>query len=163
MSTLIVRLSLSSHPQEWQATSQINLVAQERASQTHHLLEKIIATAATAAGYDPRYNDNIDVFFSTTTDTILVEVKSCWDLNLHTQFRRGVSQLFEYKYVYSEELGDNVIPVLLLETRPVARNAWLLDYAKHIGIFVAWKKLSEECLESSMEIPATMDKLVRKC
>ena len=145
------------------SVSQTNLVAQERASQAHHLLEKIMAAAATAAGFEPKFNDNIDMFFSTTKGTILAEMKSCWELNLHTQFRRGVSQLFEYEYVYSEMLRPKVIRVMILEIKPTRRNAWLLDYAKHLGILIAWKNESADLLESSMDIPQSLSNIITKC
>lgn len=39
--------------------------------------------------------ENTDVYFDTTSISVIAEIKGCWELNLHTQFRRAVSQLFE--------------------------------------------------------------------
>ena len=41
----------------------IDLVARERANQSHHLLEEITASAIKAEGFSPQYNEHIDMYF----------------------------------------------------------------------------------------------------
>ena len=81
----------------------IDEVARERASASHQTLERLLAQAATVRGYAPKFNANIDMFFDTSEGTVLAEIKSCNQTNLHSQVRRGVSQLLEYRYVYCAE------------------------------------------------------------
>ena len=59
-------------------------------------------------------NANIDMFFDVGEETVLAEMKSCTDSNFHSQLRKGVSQLFEYRYLYKSQLQAKVILLLLM-------------------------------------------------
>jgi len=122
-----------------------------------------MAMAAEGRGYAPQYNEQIDLFFFTEDETILAEMKSCHQNNLHAQVCRGISQLFEYKYVYAAQLGDNVLCVLcvlVLESRPSERQRWLMDYVKSLGILLVWGARNEDRLETEMEVPQSLDGVV---
>lgn len=98
----------------------IDQVARERANRSHLALEQLLATAARAKLYQPQCNQNIDLHFVTSDGSVLAEVKSCHDWNLHSQVRRGISQLFEYRYAYRSELGGQVDLLLVVESTPKA-------------------------------------------
>ena len=139
----------------------INLVARERANQSHHLLERITADAARDLDYEPRYNDNIDLYFETPHGMVLAEMKSCDSKSVHSQVRKGVSQLYEYRYIYHDILGDDPALALIVETKPPRDKAWLIDYLASLGIVLAWKKPWEEVLVSSAQIPDALNGIIR--
>lgn len=144
-------------------TTQTNPVALERANSAHHRIEKLLVELARNAGFSPKYNENIDVYFKASTSHVLAEVKSCYELNLHTQFRRGIGQLFEYEFVYQKMLGDDIVKLLVLEMPPPSRLAWLLKFAKHLGITIVWVSENGDTLESSMDVPESLVNIVKKC
>ena len=85
-------------------------------------------------------------------------MKSCHRGNLHSQVRRGVSQLFEYQFVYRERLGKDVIPVLIIETQPTREHRWLIEYTESIGILLAWE--DENRLVTTANIPTALSGVV---
>ena len=137
-----------------------NEVARERASKSHLELERLAAAAAQRQGYDPRCNNNIDMYFKTPAGTVLAEMKSCHERNLHSQIRRGVGQLLEYQFVYGTLLGEPVAPLLVIETRPPGEKAWLVDYLRTLGITLAWKEPRGTRLLTTTAIPALLTGLV---
>ncbi len=58
----------------------VNLVARERANQSHHAIEKALADKIKQKGYVPKFNDHIDMFY--TCDFRLC---NCGGQELHTQ------------------------------------------------------------------------------
>jgi hypothetical protein len=70
--------------------------------------------------------------------SVVAEVKSCNQGNIHSQIRRGVSQLLEYRYVYRDDLIEPIHLLLVLEVEPRSDKRWLIDYLQSIGITVAW-------------------------
>jgi hypothetical protein len=139
------------------------VVARERANQAHHNLERIMAAAAERQGWEPQFNEQVDLFFETAWSTVLAEMKSCCETNVHAQVRRGISQLFEYEFVYSETLGEDVAEVLVLEVRPRDSQAWILDYVEYLGITLIWKNETDNRLETAMAIPDALSGVVSSC
>jgi hypothetical protein len=140
------------------AAAVIDLVARERASRAHWQLEKILSDSARARGYNPQDNNQIDMHFETPTAVVLAEMKSCYRRNLRSQVRRGISQLFEYRFLYREVLGENIIPILVLETRPTGRQSWLIDYLGSLGILLAWEDSGR--ILATAAIPAGLEGVV---
>lgn len=138
----------------------IDQVARERASRAHHEMEKLLAAAARARGYQPLCNDNIDLYFSTPAGAVLAEIKSCHERNLHSQIRRGVSQLLEYRFVYRKELGDPVTLVLVIETGLTGGKEWLADFLRSLDILLAWQSPDGTGLVTETTIPVSLDKVV---
>jgi len=132
----------------------VDLVARERANRSHFLLERIAARLARRAGYKPRYNNCIDLYWRAGNLTFLAEMKSCHRGNMHAQVRRGISQLLEYRYVFRSILGDDVQMVLILETEPSLELNWLTAYMLSIGIMLAWKEASSEVIRTACPVPA---------
>lgn len=142
------------------ATITTDPVALERANLAHHRLEELTAAALRALGRDPLFNEHIDLYVVAGGPAILTEMKSCQRNNLHAQVRRGISQLLEYRYVYRTVLGQQVVPLLILETRPASEQMWLLDYAGTLGIVIAWKEATADRLVSTATLPAALGGLV---
>jgi hypothetical protein len=145
------------------ATTQANPVALERANAAHYRVEKLLVELARSAGFSPKFNENIDLYFEASTKHVLAEVKSCHELNLHSQFRRGIAQLFEYEFVHRNLLGNNIVKLLVLEMQPPTRLGWLTNFAQHLGITIAWLSEDGTSLESSMEICESLGQILTKC
>jgi hypothetical protein len=142
------------------ATAVIDLVARERASKAHWLLEKALSDSARARGYNPQDNNQIDMHFETPTAVVLAEMKSCHRRNLRSQVRRGISQLFEYRFLYREVLGENIILILVLETQPTGRQSWLIDYLDSLKILLAWQEKGRNQIVTTAAIPSGLDGVV---
>jgi hypothetical protein len=138
----------------------VDEVARERASASHQTLERLLAQAATVRGYAPKFNANIDMFFDTSEGTVLAEIKSCNQTNLHSQVRRGVSQLLEYRYVYCAELTAPVSLLLAIETPPSVRRQWLIQYLESIAIVLAWREQTGGRLVTTATIPTALGGLL---
>ncbi len=139
---------------------EINYVAHERAGRAHQFLERLMAEAAASKGYVALNNENIDLYFETPTGTVLAEVKSCHGNNVHSQIRRGISQLFEYRYYYREVLGENVTMVLVLEMPPPGDKAWLFDFLRYLDIIPVWKEPEGTRVITGATIPESLRGLV---
>jgi hypothetical protein len=143
-------------------TVSIDLVAHERANLSHFSLEKHLADLAKAKGLTPKYNQNIDLYFKKGNSCVLVEVKSCTDDNFHSQIRKAISQLFEYRFVYKELLGSDVTMLLLMETAPPKEKTWLVDYAFSLGILVAWTQAATDAIVTTNPPPKSLAGFVRR-
>lgn len=141
-------------------TALIDLVARERASKAHHMLEKLTAEAARSLKYDPKYNEHIDMYFDTPHGTVLAEIKSANGRNYHSQIRKGVSQLFEYRFVYGAVVGTSPTLVLVMETHPQRSKDWLADYLDSLDITLAWKDPASSKLVSTRSIPPALKGIV---
>lgn len=137
-----------------------NEVARERATRAHLAIERITAAAARVRGYEPRSTDNIDMYFQTEAATVLAEMKSCHEKNLHAQVRRGVSQLLEYRYTSRNILREQVTLLLVIETRPSREKDWLVDCLRSLGIVLAWKDPGGSRLLTTTAIPRSLTGVV---
>ena len=90
-----------------------------------------------------------DLYFETPHGVVLAEMKSCDNKNVHSQVRKGVSQLFEYRYVYEDMVGRNPALILVIEAELPRNKAWLLEYLSSLGITLAWKVTQENTVVSS--------------
>jgi hypothetical protein len=142
------------------ATANIDLVARERASQSHYMLEKLLVAAAKAQSLAPKFNQNVDIYFETASGTVLAEVKSCTDNNFHSQLRKGISQLFEYRFLYQAVLGTEVTMLLLMEAIPPHDKSWLVDYVLSLGIILAWKDSRTQTIVSTHSLPPSLSGIV---
>jgi len=138
----------------------VDEVARERASMSHQALERLLAQAASAVGYAPQANAHIDLYFQMADGSILGEVKSCHQNNLHSQVRRGVSQLLEYRFVYSDELVSPVSLLLVIETPPSARQQWLAEFLESLVITLCWREPNQDRLITTATIPPALAGLI---
>lgn len=144
------------------AAAQIDLIARERASLSHFKLEELLAKIAKRKGLEPKYNQNIDLFFKRGNRCILVEIKSCMDSNFHSQLRKAVGQLLEYQFVYRKLLGPSITKLILMETAPPKEKIWLLEYARSLGILVAWADYATKEIVTICTPPTCLAGFVRR-
>ncbi len=124
----------------------------ERANEVHERLRSALATRIRQLGALPTYNKYIDLAARIDDHDFLIEVKSSG--NPRAQVRRGLSQLYEYKYLQC--LPDAVL-VLFLEKPLTGESTWMLNYLiKDRGILVVWDNKNEELFtteEGIRELP----------
>lgn len=141
-------------------TATINLVARERANKSHFMLEEILANLAKQQSFSPKSNQSIDLFFETGHGTVLAEIKSCTDNNFHSQVRKGVSQLFEYRFLNKSLFSSDVTMLLLVETVPPKEKMWLVEYLSSLGIILAWKEASARAIATTCSLPLSLSGIV---
>ena len=139
-----------------------NAVARERASAAHYSIERLLVDAAIRADRDPRSTVNIDAYFAADEGSFLAEVKSCHVQNIHSQIRRGISQLLEYEHLFGDYVGRPIAKMLVLEMRPSGSKAWLINYLTALGIFVCWRSPDGSRIQSTVAIPAALTQIVHE-
>jgi hypothetical protein len=114
----------------------VNAAANERAANSHRILTNLVATQIRGVGAIPRRNRFIDLLARIENKVYLFEMKSTTDRNYHAQIRRGISQLFEYRYI--QHIPAPIL-VLVTEQRPPRALRWIVDYlVDSLGILLAW-------------------------
>ena len=135
----------------------IDLVLRERANQSHHAIEKALAAKIRRHGHEPKANAHIDLFFATDDGSVIVEVKSCTEGNFHSQVRKGISQLLEYRFVYADQIPAPIHLALALESEPSPATSWLVQYLASLDISVAWLDRDSSRLITSGKFPKLLD------
>lgn len=81
-----------------------------------------------ALGAQPQENDHIDLFAKIPGDgSFIFEMKSGGD-SLLEQIRKGLSQLYEYRYRYQEIINDNHVSLCLVLPENPTNIPWVTDY-----------------------------------
>lgn len=106
-----------------QARSEQTRALREKANRAHARIVKLLSSTAQAKGFEP--TDNIYVDLCLREVPLIVEVKSCDKQNILVQIRRGISQLYEYRY--RSGIKDALL-CLALEEEPSGQDAWLVGY-----------------------------------
>lgn len=108
----------------------------ERANDSHRVLTNLVAGRIRSAGGIPRCNDLVDLAAKLAGMSFIFEVKSTTTHNARTQIRKGISQLYEYRYL---QRAPDAKLVLVVEN-PLGKDlAWMADYiANDRGIFLVW-------------------------
>lgn len=79
-------------------------------------------------GAKPKENDHIDLYAKIPSDgTFIFEMKSGGDSILE-QIRKGLSQLYEYRYRYKEIIADEHISLCLVLPENPATIPWITEY-----------------------------------
>ena len=97
----------------------------EKANLAHREIVKLLADRMRAQGMIPESNIFIDLA-SRSQKKMLFEIKSCRPENLLSQVRKGISQLYEYRYRHNDLAQAKL--VLALESRPTEPLDWLVNY-----------------------------------
>lgn len=114
----------------------VDQASQERAVNSHETLVNLMAERLRQRGMVPKANRYVDLSARWQTDDFLFEMKSTTDTNLHGQVRRGLSQLYEYRYIQNVPAAKLV---LVLENPLPRRFSWMGDYlTKDRGILLVW-------------------------
>lgn len=103
----------------------VDQARRERAENSHQMLTDLVAARLRAASAIPKANRYIDLAAKVSGENFLFEMKSTTDTNTQAQVRRGLSQLYEYRYL---QQIDRAKLVLVVE-RPLPRTLnWMADY-----------------------------------
>ncbi len=108
----------------------------DRANSAHEKLVNLVADRIKRANSIPKSNPLVDLAARVGTERYIFEMKSTTDGNARSQIRRGVSQLYEYRYL--QNLPDAKL-VLVIEN-PLSSNLdWYKDYLfKDREILMIW-------------------------
>lgn len=103
----------------------ISDVSRERADNAHRRLVNLVASRLSTIGVVPRYNQLIDLAAKVNDRPFIFEMKSLTRRNARHQLRRGLGQLYEYRY--HQELSDAIL-VLVIETKLPPEYEWMITY-----------------------------------
>ncbi|MDD3773160.1 MAG: hypothetical protein PHC38_10965 [Weeksellaceae bacterium] len=96
----------------------------ERASNSHVTLVNLIARRIREIGGIPKSNQLIDLAVRLDQDYIF-EMKSTNNKNSRSQIRKGISQLYEYRYLQNKPQAKLI---LVIENPLNIDQSWMLDY-----------------------------------
>jgi hypothetical protein len=117
-------------------TYYIDQAKRERATTSHETLVKLMAERLRQRGAMPKANRYIDLSVRWGDADYLFEMKSTTDDNPHAQIRRGLSQLYEYRYIQNVKKAKLV---LVIENPLPKENRWMEDYLIHDrGVLLVW-------------------------
>jgi hypothetical protein len=118
---------------------ELTRIRRQKSNLSHKLILQQLEEYLESKGCDPLENDHIDLFAQIPGDgKFLFEVKSTSNTNLLSQTRKGVSQLYEYRFRYQEEIGYDVSLCLVFPNKPDEID-WIEDYVcKDRGIGIIW-------------------------
>lgn len=111
------------------ADPEITKIKRQRSNLSHKLILQELDEYLRTLGANPLENEHIDLFAQIPNDgKYLFEVKSLSiDDNLLSQTRKGLSQLYEYRFRYQEDIGYDVVLCLVYSKEP-KEIAWLQKY-----------------------------------
>ena len=125
--------------------------ALDRSAKAHRKLVNLVAKRIIEVGRLPKSNQLIDLAVNIEKDFIF-EMKSSNENNVRDQARKGLSQLYEYRYIQNK---PNATLVLVLE-KPISKtNKWMIDYLENDrDVLLVWDGNNE-----LFSTPATKEKL----
>ncbi len=108
----------------------------DRADNAHRHLVNMVASRIKQADSIPRHNNLIDLATRYEEFDFIFEMKSITNRNAKDQIRKGVSQLYEYRFL--QNLPDAKL-ILVIETLPPIEFEWMIDYLEaDRNINVVW-------------------------
>jgi hypothetical protein len=110
------------------ADPELTRIKLQRRNLTHKELIDKMAAWLRRLGAQPKENDHIDLFAKVPNDgSFLFEMKSGGESILE-QIRKGLSQLYEYRYRYRPMLGDEDVSLCLVLPESPGTIPWVIDY-----------------------------------
>jgi len=110
------------------ADPEVTRIKRQRSNLEHKILTHKMDEYLRRIGAVPFENEHIDLYAKIPNDgTFLFEVKSVNSENLLSQTRKGLSQLYEYRYRYKAEVGEDVTLCLVYPNEPNEID-WLQEY-----------------------------------
>ena len=110
------------------ADPEITKIKRQRSNLSHKLILQQLDEYLRTLGAEPLENEHIDLFAHIPSDgKYLFEVKSIFSDNLLSQTRKGLSQLYEYRFRYKDEVGYDATLCLVLPDEPNSIT-WLQEY-----------------------------------
>jgi hypothetical protein len=114
----------------------VDRAKRERATTSHETLVSLMAERLRQRGAVPKANRYVDLSARWAGDDILFEMKSTTEDNPHSQIRRGLSQLYEYRYIQNVKAAKLV---LVIENPLPKQNQWMEDYlVNDRGVLLVW-------------------------
>lgn len=114
----------------------VDQAIRERANTSHETLVNLMAERLRQRGVVPKANRYIDLSARWEGSDYLFEMKSTTEDNPHSQIRRGLSQLYEYRYI--QNVRDARL-VLVIEKPLSKKLGWMESYLVHDrGILLVW-------------------------
>ena len=114
----------------------VDRAKRERATTSHETLVNLMAERLRQRGAIPKSNRYVDLSARWEGDDYLFEMKSTTEDNPHSQIRRGLSQLYEYRYIQNVEQAKLV---LVIENPLPKQNQWMEDYLLNDrGVLLVW-------------------------
>lgn len=103
-------------------------IKRQRSNLNHKILLQTLHEYLEKMGAEPLENEHIDLFAQLpSNEKYIFEVKSTTDSNLLSQIRKGVSQLYEYRFRYQNIIGYDVNLCLVFPSEP-SEIPWLQEY-----------------------------------
>lgn len=96
---------------DYDALAVVDDAARERANESHQMLTDLVAAKIRKAGAIPKRNRFVDLSALLRDDLYLFEMKSTTGGNVHSQIRRAVSQLYEYRYLQQVPTAKLVVVI----------------------------------------------------
>jgi len=113
----------------------VDKVKQERANIAHTKLINLVSERIRDHGGIPKSNQLIDLAVK-FDHNFLFEMKSTNDENVRNQVRKGLSQLYEYRYLQNK---PDAKLILAIENPLDEKKQWMIDYIENDrGIFLIW-------------------------
>lgn len=132
-----------SHSSQTYKTNKLNSAPEltrlkrQKSNTYHRFLVDEIERRLKAKGCQPTDNIYIDLAVELSGLNILFEMKSCNPDNVISQIRKAVSQVYEYRYRYSDDFPiETTLLCIVVQEQP---DKWWLDYLiKDRGINIIW-------------------------
>ncbi len=105
----------------------VDQARRERAVNSHRMLTDLVAARLRAAHAIQKANRYIDLAAKVTGDNFVFEMKSTTATNVQAQVRRGLSQLYEYRYLQKIEQAKLVLVIENPLPRPLS---WIEPYLR---------------------------------
>lgn len=107
---------------------EVTRIKRQKSNLTHKIITALLDEHLRHLGANPKENEHIDMFAELPdSSTYLFEIKSVVAENLLSQTRKGISQLYEYRYRYLDEVGEKTKLCLVYPNEP-NEIEWLQDY-----------------------------------
>lgn len=138
---------------------ELTSIRRQKSNLSHKLTLQQLEEYLESKGCNPIENDHIDLYAQIPGDgKFLFEIKSINSTNLLSQTRKGISQLYEYRFRYQEEIGYDVSLCLVFPKKP-DEIEWIEDYVcKDRGIGIIW--FEEETLKFSEQGKNLVENLI---
>ncbi|ODS32958.1 MAG: hypothetical protein SCARUB_01897 [Candidatus Scalindua rubra] len=112
-----------------------DLTKAERSNNAHIKLVNLVAERIRNYGGIPKCNQLIDLAVK-LDQNYFFEMKSITHRNVKNQIRKGLSQLYEYRYLQNKH---DAILILVIENPLNTTNQWVINYMENDrGIYLIW-------------------------
>ncbi len=131
------------------ADPEVTQIKRQKSNLQHKILLSQLDEHLRKLGALPKENEHIDLYAEISENTgFLFEVKSVQSENLLSQTRKGLSQLYEYRFRYSDDILKNSTLCLIYPYEPT-EISWLQDYlCVDRKIAIAWFDNERFCFPS---------------